>query len=311
MTPYRIAAYACGFALIAASASARIERNVEKTFQVQPGVTVKITTSGGDIKVIPSSETTVKIVATEHVRAGSEAEADDVLKNLDLDFSQSGNEVSAVAQYHGDSGWHWGGTPVVVDFTVSVPPGASANLKTSGGSITVGDIQGSLRARTSGGNLRIGSIGGEVDAETSGGNVDLAQGGGKTRLSTSGGNITADRIVGPAELRTSGGNIKVDAVDNTLDASTSGGDVRAEFDGALKGDCVLKTSGGQVRATVDKAAAFHLEASTSGGEVDASGLTITIDHGGPGKSSLSGSVNGGGPLLRLASSGGDIKVSTH
>ena len=65
------------------------------------------------------------------------------------------------------------------------------------------------------------------------------------------------------------------------------------------------------KATVGKGAAFELDASTSGGEVDAAGITITIDHGGMGRSSLSGQVNGGGPLLTLRSSGGDIKVVTR
>jgi len=56
---------------------------------------------------------------------------------------------------------------------------------------------------------------------------------------------------------------------------------------------------------------FHIDASTSGGEVEADGLTLTIDHGGVGKSNLSGAVNGGGPDLRLRSSGGDIEITTH
>ena len=78
--------------------------------------------------------------------------------------------------------------------------------------------------------------------------------------------------------------------------------------GALKGECLLSTSGGDVSVTVDKAAAFQLDASTSGGRVRADGLTITLDGGGAGRSHLSGKVNGGGPLLKLRTSGGDIKV---
>jgi hypothetical protein len=80
------------------------------------------------------------------------------------------------------------------------------------------------------------------------------------------------------------------------------------FEGPLKGDSSLSTSGGDIRATVGQGAGFHLAASTSGGDVRADGLTITIDHGGIGKSSLSGDVNGGGPLLELRTSGGDVNV---
>jgi hypothetical protein len=294
------------------AASAKIEREVDKSFQVLPGVHVKVTTSGGDIHVSSSKDSVVKIVAKEHIRAGSEADADEVLKKLDLKIENDGNEVTASAKYEEPLGFHFGSwPPVSVDFYVTLPRDAALDLKTSGGDVVVDDVDGTVKAHTSGGNVKLGSIGGEVDASTSGGNVSLDEGRAKVRLSTSGGNVDVGHIAGPAVLKTSGGDVKVETVDNTLTAETSGGDVRAGFSGTLKGDCELETSGGTVRAEVQKGVGFQLDASTSGGEVDASGLTITIDHGGSGKSSLSGAVNGGGPLLRLHSSGGDIKIVAH
>jgi hypothetical protein len=307
----RIIATAGVLAAFTASASAKIERVVEKTFQVQPGVHLKASTSGGDVRITSSSGSVVTVVAKEHIRASSEAEADEVLKKLDLTIAQNGNEVVASASC-GSSGFHFGSwPPVQVDFLITVPVSASVELKTSGGDVVVGDLAGEVRAHTSGGDVKLGSIGGEIDASTSGGNVSLVEGRGNVRLSTSGGNVSVDHIVGTAVLKTSGGDIKIESVENTLMAETSGGDVKAGFKGALKGDCELSTSGGEVRATVSRDAAFHLDASTSGGEVNASGLTITIDRGGAGKSSLAGLVNGGGPLLKLRSSGGNIDVVTR
>ncbi len=308
----RFISAACVLAAFTATASAKIERVVEKSFTVQPGVHLKVETSGGDIRIETVPGSVVKVVAKEHIRAGSDAEADEALKKLNLTIEQDGNDVVATASYEGNSGFHFGNwPPVQVEFVVTVPPSSSAELKTSGGDITVGDITGALHARTSGGNIKLGTISGDIDASTSGGNVALAEGRGAVRLETSGGNVDADKIVGPADLETSGGDIRVDSVQNTLKARTSGGDVKAAFEGPLKGDCTLSTSGGEVKATVAKGTAFELDAKTSGGEVDAAGLTITIDHGGTGRSSLSGQVNGGGPLLKLRSSGGDIKVVTR
>lgn len=312
LTLNRFIASAGVLAAFTASASAKIERVVERTFQVQPGVHVEVSTAGGEVRVESSSDSVVKIVAKEHIRAGSDAEADELLTKLDLKLEQSGNEVTASASYGSSIGLHFGSwPPVQVDFVVSVPASASADLKSSGGDIIVSDLGGAVHAHTSGGDVKLGSIGGNVDASTSGGNVVLVEGRASVRLETSGGNVSAKHLVGPSDLRTSGGDIKVDSVENTLKAETSGGDVKAGFDGGLKGDCLLSTSGGQVKASVGKDVGFHLDASTSGGEVDASGLTITIDHGGIGRSSLAGLVNGGGPVLKLRSSGGDIEVSTR
>jgi hypothetical protein len=94
-----------------------------------------------------------------------------------------------------------------------------------------------------------------------------------------------------------------------LKADTSGGNIRAAVAGALQEDCLLTTSGGTVRVTVDKAAAFRLDASTSGGSVDAGGLTL--EQASRSRLRLAGAVNGGGPLLKLRSSGGGIVVRTN
>jgi hypothetical protein len=290
---------------------AKIERTVEKTFTVQPGGTLKVQTSGGNVSVDAGSGNVVKVVAKEKIRADSDAEADEVLKDLELTIEQQGNDVSAVAKYGKKLGSWFGSTPVQVDFIVTVPSRYNTDLKTSGGNVTVGDLAGEMRAKTSGGNVKVGQIDGTVDAGTSGGNVTLGSCTGDTKLHTSGGNVRAEKIVGRADLETSGGDIRVQLVENTLTAHTSGGNVEAVIGGALKGDCSLGTSGGDVRVKVDKSAGFQLDAATSGGSVRAEGLTITLDGGGMGKSRISGKVNGGGPVLKLRTSGGSIRVETR
>ena len=294
------------------SAHAKIERTVEKTFAVQPGGELKVETQGGDIRVQTSPDPAVKVVAKQQIRASSDAEADELLKKLTLTIEQQADGVSASARYEKTSGFHFGSwPPVQVDFIVTVPVNYHVTLKTSGGDVTVGDLMGRVHARTSGGDVTLGKIAGDIDAGTSGGNVRLTEGSATVKLGTSGGDIRVGRAVGPTDLDTSGGDIDIKSVENTLHASTSGGDVSAGIGGALKGDCRLGTSGGRVRVTVDKGVAFNLDAATSGGDVDATGLTITIEKGGSGRSRLSGKVNGGGPLLKLRSSGGDIIVETR
>ena len=298
---------------MALTAHAKIERTVEKTFAVQPGGKLHVQTSGGEVRVSPGADGVVKVTAREKIRADSDAEADDLLKKLDLTIEQSGNDINATAKYESQPiGFHWGSwPPVQVDFIVTVPASFATDLHTSGGSISVGDLNAPVHARTSGGGIALGKIGADVDARTSGGSVSLEAAHGEVKLGTSGGNISVGRVDGPANLSTSGGGIKIESVVGALHASTSGGSVRANISGPLKDDCSLSTSGGGVRVNVDKTAAFRLDASTSGGSVNAEGLTITLEKGSSGRSRLAGSVNGGGPVLKLRSSGGSIDVKTN
>lgn len=302
--------------LLAASvavAQARIDRVVEKSFTVSGAGVLRVETHGGGIQVTPSTDSTVRITAKQRIKADSDAEADELLKKLTLTMEQSGNDVKVYSKYDKQPpGFRFGSwPPVQVDLVISVPAAFATDLKTSGGGITVGDLAGKAQLRTSGGSIKLGRMGGPVDAHTSGGSVTLAGASGRVDLETSGGSITAGPVDGPAELSTSGGNIKIDSVVGSLRAKTSGGSIRAAISGPLKEDCVLETSGGNVRVDIEKTASFRLDASTSGGGVDASGLTITMEKGSHGRSRLAGAVNGGGPLLRLRSSGGNIVVQAN
>ncbi len=301
------------FAFASLAARATIERTVEKTFAVQPGGALRVDTQGGGIEVRISSDNTVKVTARERIRAGTEAEADELLKDLDLHIEQTGNDILAAAKYGRESiGFHFfSWPPVNVSFVVSVPASFSAELHTSGGGIAVGDLSGKVTARTSGGGITLGKLGSEVDARTSGGSISLSEARGNAKLHSSGGGISVGRVVGSAEISTSGGSINLDSVQGAVNARTSGGNIRAGIAGPLKEDSSLSTSGGSVKVNVEKSAAFHLDAATSGGSVDADGLTLTIDRSGHGRSQLAGNVNGGGPLLKLRTSGGGIAIRTN
>ena len=294
-------------------AHAKIVRTVERTFTVEPGSNLKVATQGGDIRIQTADIKEVRITARQSIHASSDKEADELLEKLTLNLEQNGNVVTAEARYAERSfGFHFHNwPPVQVDFIVTVPTRFNVDLRTSGGDLIVGSLTGTLHGRTSGGDIKLEKIDGDIDASTSGGDVLLREGTARARISTSGGNIHVDRAGGPTEVATSGGDIEIDSAANLISATTSGGDVRAVLTGALKNDCLLSTSGGEVSVRLDKTAGFMLDAHTSGGDVDASGLTILIDRGGVGRSRLVGQVNGGGPRLKLRSSGGDIVVRTN
>lgn len=291
------------------TAHAKIERTVEKTFAVQPGGTLTVNTQGGDVRVVPGGDQEVRIVARQRFpRADSEAEADEILRDLTFELTQSGNDVTVLSKSDRRlSGFNWGNR-VQIDFTITVPSHYATDLRTSGGDITVGNLTGKLSVHTSGGDIDLARIEGEISAVTSGGDIALSEGTSRARLRTSGGNIRVGRVAGEAEIDTSGGDIEIRSAGSSVNASTSGGDVVATFEGGVPADTTLSSSGGDIVARITKPSSFRLDASTSGGEVEAAGLTLTIERGGVGKNRLVGSVNGGGPLLKLRTSGGDIRI---
>jgi hypothetical protein len=291
---------------------AKIERTVEKTFTVQPGGTLRAETSGGAIKVDPGAGNTVTVVVKQRIAAATDAEADEILKNLTLTLEQQGNDVVAIAKYEGErtSSWfHFGSwPPVQCEFIITVPATYNVDLKTSGGGISVGDLTGAVAARTSGGGLHFGRITGTVDGHTSGGGISLAECTGDVKVHTSGGGIHLGPVGGNAEVHTSGGGISIKGIAGIVKAHTSGGPIDVAFAGPLKGDCEFSTSGGGITVRVDPKSDFNLDARTSGGGVR---CEVPLTVVGEIKSShVSGKVNAGGHELKLRTSGGGIRVVT-
>jgi hypothetical protein len=295
-------------------AQARIEREISRQFDVQPGELAVLATQGGDITVTTGSSDQVSIVARlVFPRADNDAEADEIMDNLELSFAQTDEGVAVTSKRLKQvSGW-WGwnkSNPVSVHLHATIPAHYHVDAKTSGGDIEVSNLTGAVVARTSGGDIEVGHIDGSVDLNTSGGDIEVVHATGRVKAHTSGGNVRIDEATGPVHASTSGGNVRIGRVVGELRATTSGGDIYARIEGPLSEDALLSTSGGNVTAVVDEAVAFDLDARTSGGQVKAQGITIRIDDGGVGKSRLSGAVNGGGPTLKLRTSGGGIRVKT-
>lgn len=324
MKRIRYAALAAVLGLVSISAAhAAIESPIHRNFNVHPGGTITIDADVGDIKVT-SGAANVSVDVIRRAKTSSRSSADQIFKDFDINFAQEGNDVRIRARYDHPTSWfHWN-TDLEVRFVVNVPSQYNVDLKTSGGDISVSDLNGQAKVNTSGGDVTLGHIAGAVDAHTSGGDVSMAGSHSNAMLSTSGGDIKVDdaagslnvktsggsidirRAQGDLKAHTSGGSIEISDAGGVIDASTSGGSIRARFSRQPRGDSKLSTSGGGITVHVASSVALDIDAHTSGGDV-ASDVPVTI-LGKQNDSSLNGKLNGGGPKLVLRSSGGDIRL---
>ena len=300
--------------LMIATAAYAVETPTHRTFNVAPGGTLTIDTDVGNIRV-DSGGSGVTIDVTQRTRVSN--------RRLELTFDQQQNDVTVRGRLEPTSRWfNWSDDEA--NFVVTVPERYNVNLKTSGGDIRVGNLQGQANVRTSGGGIQLGKVGGQVVADTSGGdvslegsrsNVDLHTSGGGIRVGdvngsvtakTSGGSIEIRRAAGDLLARTSGGGITIGEADGTVDAQSSGGSIKAQLAQQPRADSRLSTSGGGITVSIAPNVSVDLDAHTSGGDVDTD-VPVTL-LGRQDDSSLQGKINGGGPKLLLRSSGGSIHI---
>ena len=293
--------------LIATASAFAQGESLKRSFDVSYGGILTIKADIGAIKVRTSNSETVEVDIEVDARDRDDIER--LREEFDIRFDQDGDDVTVLMENKRKSRWGnwWGnGRQLRVTFFVTVPSRYNLDLHTSGGSISVEDLEGEVLARTSGGGLDFGNIKGRVEGKTSGGSISSGEVDGEVSGHTSGGSIHIDRARGDVDAKTSGGSIRVDEVFGSIRAGTSGGSVTARISKQPQSDCRLTTSGGNVTVYMARDIGVNVDASTSGGRVSTD-FPVTI-RGEISKRSLRAKINDGGPELYLRTSGGSIAL---
>ena len=211
--------------------------------------------------------------------------------------------------------------------------GGDLTVRTGGGAINIGSVRGKVNAETGGGNLVLMSAEQEAWLQTGGGSIRVNKCTGKVKAETGGGGIELGQIGGGASMQTGGGSLKLGSANGPVDAETGGGGIElwgvpsarvetgagaitAKFiSSSLKLDSVLETGVGDITIYVMPNVNMTVRAS-----IEASnGHTITTDfpqirvtsegeQWGPKLVSAEGSLNGGGPILKVRTTMGNIYI---
>ena len=213
--------------------------------------------------------------------------------------------------------------------------GGDVKLETAGGGITIRSVAGKVRAETAGGGIELGSATQSAYLSTAGGSIQVKKCDGELRASTAGGSVEVGDVGGGATLETQGGSIRLASANGVVRATTSGGGIRltglthgvtaktaagpiyAEFVAGRNSfsESYLETSVGDVvvylppdlpltvRATIDAATGHRMIS-------DFPEVKISAEGGDWGSREVygQGAINGGGPLLKIRTTAGNIEL---
>lgn len=284
-------------ATLGTSVAFAAQRTYDKTLNAPAGGQLTFDADVGSVSVVGSDASQVVVHADLE---GSQSFLDRL--HIDAEQTPSGVTISERAD-HGWSGWFNLGSSRA-HFTIQVPHNYPVDLRTSGGSLDVRNLNASAHGKTSGGSIRVQNIAGEVNMHTSGGSVEAEHLNGPAELSSSGGPIDVTDATGNLNLRTSGGGISIQNAEGTVDAHTSGGSIRAQL--RSNRGINLSTSGGGITLLLPQNIHGTVDAATSGGSVD-SDFPVTTMHFGN-RNHLQGTIGGGGAPISLHTSGGSIHL---
>ena len=322
-------------------------QDIKRNFQVKPGGKLTVDSEIGTINVQTADKNEVEVVVTREVEGKLDSIAQKALTDFEVTFGQSNSDIRIEGKFKRDRQyWMKNGHPLRFHFQVTVPYQSNVDLKTASvGAIHVGNLDGTVRAETSIGNLHFGEIQGAVWGKTGGpgsitlkgcrSNVDLESGIGNIELGSITGKVIA-KTGGPGKIvlkecqsdvdvESGIGNIELGSVTGKVIAKTGGpgkvvlrecqsgvkaesgiGNIYAEIPTQPMHPWILRTSGpGKIEVVLDSKTAVNIEAETNGSissdiPIQVQGL-LTEDK-------LKGTLNGGGPLLKLRTSLGEIRL---
>jgi hypothetical protein len=212
--------------------------------------------------------------------------------------------------------------------------GSDLTVRTGGGTINIGSAKGKVAAesgggslvlvsgmagaslQTGGGSIHVNKCTGEVKASTGGGSIDLGEIAGGAQVETGGGSIRLSSATGAVKAESGGGSVQLDGVPAAL-VQTGAGSVIAKFtsSSSVRNDSMLETGVGDI--TVYLASNINI---TVRANIDASNghiiksdfpeIRVSSEGGqwGPKVVSAEGSLNGGGPVLKVRTTMGNIYI---
>jgi DUF4097 and DUF4098 domain-containing protein YvlB len=129
------------------------------------------------------------------------------------------------------------------------------------------------------------------------------------QIENTNGAIEASDVRGSHRIETTNGRIILARCAGDVDAATTNGSIEAELTVINAGRSVrLETTNGGIHARLPRTFAARIDAANTNGSIE-SDLPIMVS-GSQNKHSLHGTINGGGPELRLRTTNGSIHINS-
>lgn len=285
-TTFPAVAAAAALLFVPVSAPAA-EGTFDRNLTVNGNVTLNVSSGSGYIRIAPGADNQVHIVG--HVKSSSwgwgmndfgksaEARVKEIVDNPPID--QTGNIIRVGKDSHTLQN-------VSIDYDIIAPK--SAALTASSGS-------GDLRIDGAGVNAKLSTGSGSIDATGLTGNLSLETGSGNIRVSLNGS--------GDVKAQTGSGSIHLNNIQGALKAEAGSGSI--EVSGKPTSGWKLDTGSGSVSVAAG-GAAFTLDARTGSGSIKTD-VPIAVE-GSLDRHRVTGKVNGGGPLVRVETGSGSIRI---
>jgi DUF4097 and DUF4098 domain-containing protein YvlB len=292
-----------------AAAKEKYQEKFDKTVPLAKDGKVDISNISGDIVVLSWNQDQVKIEALKTSEASSLEKAKENAAKVTIEVVPEGSLLRIETKYP-KSDKFWGGESVnvSVDYKLWIPEKAGLKANNISGDITAEAVGGAAALKAVSGDIHLTKAAGGADCNSVSGDVTVADVTGSAFLKSVSGDVKATSVKGSIEAETVSGDVTLDGVSeaSTVRVKALSGEVLYRGGLSKQGNYSFKSHSGTVTLYIPADSAFDLEAETFSGGIE-SDFEIKV-MGKVSPKELSGSVNGGGAVLKVSSFSGDIRL---
>ena len=288
------------FAIPVAHAGSGLRDEIVDSFAVKPGGTLTFDADLASVEINTSETETLRAELTREFKVSTAQEAEALRQKLSVEMTKTGNDVTVTVRWAGDRRDREL-RKVRVGFRIAMPRKFNLDLRTVG-SAKIGDLDGSVKAVLKGGSLALGNVNGPVTARADGGSLAVGNVGGDLEATSNGGSVAAGRTNGKVMARANGGSIAIAEATDAIDVKAAGGSVAVYISKQPRSDSRLIAEAGNVELKLPESIAVNIDASCSAGRMSSDFSLL----GHADNEHWKGTLNGGGPLVMVRASAGNI-----
>ncbi len=275
---FAVMTIALAMAILPAAAARAAEATFERDLVVSGRVDLTVATGSGSIHLTSGPAGRVHVFGRVKSNwGGSDEKVREIAAHPPIE--QTGNIVQ-IGDKHRNLG------NIGIDYEIQAPAGAFLDAAAGSGNLTDDGVGTDARLSTGSGSIRATGLQGGFSLETGSGNIDAEQSGaGDVKAETGSGSIALKNLHGGLRARTGSGNIKVD--------------------GIPAAPWRIETGSGSVEIETGNAG-LTLDAEAGSGSVHCD--REIVPEGTAERRHLKGKIGGGGPMVRINTGSGNIRI---
>jgi DUF4097 and DUF4098 domain-containing protein YvlB len=285
---------------------------IEKSFQVRPGGVLNFDADVGNVEIITADSDRVRVEYTLEYKVKTAQEVDELRQKLTIEMAQTdvttttsnGNNVNVVVRLADDRNDTLR-QKVRLDFRITLPRKFNLDLRAVG-SAKVSALDGTVKASTLGGSLTLGDVTGPVKATSKGGSLAIGDVGGDLEARASGGSVAVGRVNGRVLANADGGSVTITEATGAIEATANGGSVAASISKQPKSDSKITANAGSIELRLPSSVGVTVDAACTAGRISSDFSLHGHQDDDPPR--LKSAINGGGPLVLLRATAGNINL---